>query len=216
MEKIESESAMRLWVLTALIWSGTAASAGVVKSLPLFDSKDLTPYWSTDNGAVSRKPVVLSAFHVMDQNENSVTQENLKKNISLVNFFFASCPGICPTMMNTLKSAQKNFGDAYIYSFSVTPKEDPPKRLREYVKKRGLSIKNWSLLTGDEKEIFRVGKSDLKADGAIGEQKKENSFIHTTNVYLIDRDLRLRGIYDTADSNAMNLLAQDIARLSKE
>ena len=119
-------------------------------------------------------------------------------------------------MMNTLKGAQKNFGSAHIYSFSVTPNEDPPKRLREYVKKRGLPMKDWSLLTGDEKEIFRVGKDDLKADGAIGEQKKENSFIHTTNVYLIDRDLRLRGIYDTADSRAMTLLAQDIARLSKE
>lgn len=206
---------MRLWALTALILFGSAASASG-HSLPFYDSKDLTPYWSTDSEAVGRKPVVLSAFHVMDQDEKPVTEATLKRNISLVNFFFASCPGICPTMMNTLKSARKNFGGAHIYSFSVTPKEDPPQRLRDYLKKRKLPAKNWSLLTGDEKEIFRVGKNDLKADGAIGERKKEESFIHTTNVYLIDRDLRLRGIYDTADLKAMNLLAQDIGRLSKE
>lgn len=209
---------MGLPVLTTLMLFGAATSSAWAEEapLPFFDSKDLTPYWDADGGGANRKPVVLSAFRVIDQDEKPVTRETLKKSVSLVHFFFASCPGICPTMMHTLKRFQKRFGDARIYSFSVTPKEDPPKRLRDYARKRGISTTHWSLLTGDEKEIFRVGKSDLKADGAIGDQKKESSFIHTTNVYLFDRDLRLRGIYDTADSSAMKLLAKDIARLPRK
>lgn len=56
----------------------------------------------------------------------------------------------------------------------------------------------------------------LKADGAVGAQKSRRSFLHTTNIYLIDGSLRLRGIYDTSDSEAMDLLVSDIKRLEAE
>jgi protein SCO1/2 len=203
--------------LVSLIASPNAHAAHQ-EPLPFYDSSDLTPYWVSDKDSVARKPVVLSAFRVVDQNSKPVTEQNMKKQIALVNFFFATCPGLCPTMMRTLSAFEKGLGKVpvQIYSFSVSPQVDTPERLSAYTKKHDLDASYWSLLTGDEKEIFRVGKDDLKADGAVGPQKKKSAFIHTANVYLIDPSLRLRGIYKTTSSEEMKLLAKDLARLRTE
>ena len=98
----------------------------------------------------------------------------------------------------------------------VEPDRDTPDRLRDFAKVRQLNLAQWELLTGDKEQIYHVGKDMLKADGAPGASKNRRSFTHTTNLYLIDKKLRLRGIYDSTDAAAMKLLVRDIAALNHE
>jgi protein SCO1/2 len=186
-----------------------------LEGLPFFDSRELTPYWPDQTQ--SFQPAQVSAFQALDQEGRPISESTMKEGISIVNFFFAECPGICPLMMQSMKKFQRNLtsikGKVRIYSFSVTPDRDTPEKLLAYAKAFQIDARDWKLLTGDRKVIYHVGKEMFKADGAVGAQKKDDAFIHTQNAYLLDGDLRIRGIYDTGNSEAMKLLAKDAEQL---
>lgn len=205
--------------LKALLLFCVTAGAAPQK-LPFFDSRELTPYWEGSTGANSFSPAQVSSFHVIDQDGHVVDETTFKTKLALVNFFFAKCPGLCPTMMQSVRRLQQDLGphagDVAIYSFSVTPKEDTPTVLQAYAKTQKIDLKNWKLLTGDREEIYRIGKGVFKADGSVGPQRKPSSFIHTSNIYLVDTKLRIRGIYDTTSNSAMKLLEADLQRLKQE
>ncbi len=190
-------------------------------TLPFFTASDLTPYWEADHTTPSKlapTPATLTPFQVFNQDGHSVSEKNLEGRVSLINFFFAECPGLCPIMMKSIQRFQRRLGalskQVDIYSLSVQPEHDTPTRLREYAAHYMIELKHWSLLTGNRSQIYQLGRDVFKADGSVGSQKNESSFIHTRNVYLVDAQRRIRGIYDTEDTQAMRYLAKDIAQLT--
>jgi protein SCO1/2 len=206
-----------LWI--ALFFACAAPARAASGPLPFFDAAELTPYWPSA-GAGRFTPAKVTPFHALDQSGRAVTERSLSGRISLVNFFFAACPGVCPTMMRSLRGFEEKLGPAgeglRTFSFSVQPEADSPKRLRGYARDHGIDLKRWSLVTGDRAEIYRLGKEVFKADASVGAQKSETSFLHSTNVYLVDKELRIRGIYDTSDRAALGHLGEDLARLQRE
>ena len=204
---------VKRFLIFALLFAGVRGLAAS-EPLPYFDAKDLTPFWKE----AARPTLTLGSFKVIDQSQRAVSDTSLKNRIALVNFFFADCPSICPMMMSRIRELQQQIDKnlVHYYSFTVQPEKDGPEKLRGFARARKLDLTNWSLLTGNKSEIFRVGQDMLKADGAVGDQKNRQSFLHTTNMYLVDKSLRLRGIYDTSDAKAMLLLAADVRRLSEE
>lgn len=186
------------------------------QALPFFDANELTPFWLKDKKNFT--PARVTPFSVIDQNSKVVNEKTLAANLAVVNFFFAECPELCPLMMQSLKRFQTKLGAdnklIEIYSFSVQPKADTPEQLREFAKAQKLDLKNWHLLTGDQNVIFKIGKEVFKADGSVGAQKKADSFIHTQNVYLVDRNLHIRGIYNSEASEEMRNLVNDILLLA--
>lgn len=184
--------------------------------IPFFESKELTPYWPSQNNNYS--PATVGKFKAINQHEEKITQESFRNKYSLINFFFVQCPEICPMMMRNVKRLQKTIGaknkKIQIFSFSVLPETDTPERLREYAESYNIKSNNWSLLTGDKKDIYNVGKNMFKADGAVGTQRSEDNFIHTQNIYLVDEKLRIRGIYNTSDIGDMKQLKEDIELLN--
>jgi protein SCO1 len=97
-------------------------------------------------------------------------------------------------LQNQLKKSGQN-SNIHFYSFTTLPEEDSPSELRDYAEAHQLNLSNWSLVTGDKAQIYRLGKTVFKADGSIGSQKKDTKFIHTSNLYVVDSQLRIRGIY---------------------
>jgi protein SCO1/2 len=195
--------------------SSAVAAAGDSRPPPFFDSAELTPYWPSEAG--SYRPATVGSFQVVDQDGKIVTEKTMENGVSLVNFFFADCPGLCPMMMKNLERFRKRIGPLSkrvgIYSFSVRPESDPPEKLRKYAEERGIDSATWKLLTGDRSTIYSIGKGTFKADGSVGSRKSPNGFIHTKNVYLVDRKLRIRGVYDTSSVEEMNGLESDLDRL---
>ena len=210
-------------VVTFFVFALQASGATSNGRLPYFEADDLTPVFLSDATAKENKKhqlAVLKSLTVLDQDGRQVTEKSIGSSLALVNFFFADCPGLCPTMMKSIQSFWKKLGpeskDVKIYSFSVQPKRDTPLVLKKYAKKMSINLSYWSLLTGSEKEIFHIGKDMLHADGSVGAQKSDDTFIHTRNIYLIDRGLHVRGIYDTGDNTAMANLVNDLKTLTSE
>lgn len=193
-------------------------------ALPVFDVKDLTPYWPSATARDSRKPATLYSFKVVDQAGQTVSERDLNNQISLVNFFYAQCGGVCPFMMNSLQEFQSQFRKEHskiqfsMYSFSVAPNEDTPETLSRYASGRHLDLKNWHLLTGERKVIYDLGREVFHADGTINAQasSQESEFIHTSNIYLIDSHRQIRGIYDTSSAEQLKLLAIDMTKLASQ
>ena len=211
----------RLWpTLVNIIVLATGAQAFAVNaSLPYFDSKDLTPFWRSASEML-RKSVHIGPFEAIDHRGATITNDVLKDHVTLINFFFAECAGICPMMMQSIKEIETKLKDAnqevQLLSFSVRPEQDSTAKLKKYADAMKIKNPHWHLLTGKKTEIFRVGKSMLKADGAIGSQKSDDVFIHNRNIYLIDINRKLRGIYDTSDQANLAKLVDDIASLRSE
>lgn len=102
----------------------------------------------------------------------------------------------------------------HIFSFSITPDHDVPARLKEYSEMHKIDLSNWAFLTGQREEIYRVGKEVFQDDRSVGAKNKDDVFIHSDNVYLVDFHRRIRGIYSTSSAKDMRDLMSDIIKLN--
>jgi len=186
--------------------------------LPFLVGKDLRPVWDTRQSPEIR---TLLPFHLTDQKGKAITRESLGDRITIVSFFFTQCPGICPTMVKNLKPLQKKFKDDkrfLILSLSVTPEHDTPKTLAAYGDKMGVRYDNWRLLTGGREQIYQLARESFGADTfSIKENLiiplKPQDFLHSEGIYLLDREKRLRGIYEGLVPGSIEELARDAESL---
>jgi len=157
-------------------------------------------------------------FRYRNQDSLYVDNTNFNGKIYVADFFFTSCPTICPIMeANMLKLAGQFKDDKNIFfvSYTIDPKHDSPHRLKEYAKKLGAEGLNWQFLTGDrdstftlaEKGYYATAKSDTTAPGG---------FVHSGGFILIDKQRRIRGIYDGTLEEDVNKLGKDLVILEKE
>ena len=160
----------------------------------------------------------VSDFRLMNQNGNIITQRDYKDKIVVVDFFFTTCPSICPIMtdnMGLIQEKIKNQDQIKLLSFSVTPKIDSVAQLKKYAIEKGVIDKHWNLLTGDKKEIYKLARKSyfvVKEDGDGG----PFDMIHTENFVLVDPDRRIRGYYDGTNLEEMETLWEDIQVLKQE
>jgi protein SCO1/2 len=171
-----------------------------------------------DNGKVTYDSVFhkVSDFHLTNQLGQEVSLKDLEGKVLLVDFFFTSCPSICPTLTKNLKLIQdayvKNDTLLQILSFSVDPERDTVDKLRQYGYQHQINPDNWWLLTGSKKEIYDLARNDFYVTVTEGDGGPDD-FIHTEKLVLIDKNRNIRGYYNGLDSNAIKRVAGDIATL---
>ena len=156
-------------------------------------------------------------FDLTNQNGSRVTLQNWKDKIVVANLFFTHCPAVCPKMIRNLKKVRQVYmdrNDLLLSSFSVDPERDSTGQLKRYAAKVGLE-KDWDLITGDKKEIYKLARKSLLAVATDGDGGP-NDFIHSEQLVLIDRDHRIRGFYRGTEEGEVNHLITDIQRLQKE
>ncbi|MGO4818571.1 SCO family protein [Flavobacterium sp. W22_SRS_FP1] len=188
----------------------------LVRKLPYYNTSDFTPVWElpTDKPFHS-----IRAFQLTDQEGKSFTEKNIENKICVVDFFFTSCPGICPKMTNSMSLLQKEFikDDAILLlSHTVTPEQDSVSVLADYGKKKNVQYNKWKLLTGTKDEIYNLGRKFYFVEEDLGENKDNSIFLHTENFVLIDKSRIIRGIYNSLDPTSMASLSEDIKVLEKE
>ena len=136
-----------------------------------------------------------------------------------MNFFFTSCPGICPKMAASMSDLQKEFLEddhIQLLSHSVTPDYDSVPVLQRYATDEGVDFNRWKLLTGKRSEIYNLGRKYYFVEEDEGIMREEDYFLHTENFILIDKQRHIRGIYNGIDPNSIQSLIADIKVLEKE
>ena len=189
--------------------------AAIARPLPYLASDDFTPYWPGETSKETRTAARVGAFRLENQNGNAITENSLRGHLSLVSFFFSECSSVCPLLMGKIQLVQKELGSSSnlrFYSLSITPGNDTPEKLRDFARRRHLALGNWDLVTGDQIEIYRVGREYFRAD----KNPKPGAFVHSENAYLIDSQLRIRGIYQIGNPSTVDRLVQDVRELSAQ
>jgi protein SCO1/2 len=187
-----------------------------IRKLPYYNSSDFTPIWETPEDASFHK---IRAFQLVDQEGKMFSEKDLDGKISIIDFFFTSCPGICPKMadsMTKLQSEFENNDDIQLVSHSVTPDMDSVPTLAAYAKRKNIQYNKWKLLTGNKEEIYNLGRKYYFVEEDLGENKDSSIFLHTENFVLIDKNRIIRGIYNSLDPTSMTALSDDIKVLLQE
>ena len=137
-------------------------------------------------------------FRFTNQDGKTITNETYKGKVYVVEFFFTTCPSICPIMNRNMKKIQDEFyGNLSfgIASFSINPEHDTPEVLKKYAENYDATHPNWHFLTGDKDAIYKLSNEGFKLYSAEDENA-EGGFEHSGLFALIDQDGNIRSRYD--------------------
>ena len=176
----------------------------------------------TDNWKV-QLPVLsfVQPFQFTNQDGQPFTDKDLQNKITVVEYFFTTCKGICPklnTNMKDIYAIYKDQADFQIVSHTCNPGTDSVTVLKRYSDSLGVNTKTWVFLTGRKDSLYQMARgSYLLDDPKNNVEKIEDQFMHTQFFALIDRNGKVRGkIYDGLKALEIEQLKQDIAKLLKD
>ncbi|MEJ7626892.1 MAG: SCO family protein [Ferruginibacter sp.] len=156
-------------------------------------------------------------FNLVNQHAKNVSLKSWQNKIIIADFFFTSCPSVCPKMTASLKKVLEHFpvdNGIEVNSFSIDPERDNVDKLSVYAAKSRIT-ERWNFLTGDKIEIYRLARKSLLVVATDGDGGV-NDFIHSEKLILIDTKKRIRGFYDGTDPGDVELLINDIRKLKEE
>jgi len=167
-------------------------------------------------------------FKFTNQDGKIITNEFYKNKVYVVDFFFTTCPTICPKMNKNMVTIQDeffgnpNFG---IASFSINPKHDTPQILKKYAKQHGAISKNWNFLTGKQDAIYDLANKGFTLYAGV-DSNAEGGFEHSGMFALVDKNGNIRSrvdkygnpiaFYDGLNSKEIYKIKEDINILLKE
>ncbi len=160
----------------------------------------------------------IADFKLTNQNNQTVTNASYDGKIYIADFFFTTCPGICPIMKENMIALQEEFLDdenILLLSHTVTPEIDSVEVLKKYSLDKGVIDSKWNMVTGSKEQIYNLARKSYLVAEEI-ETKNPYDMIHTENFILIDSKRRIRGFYDGTDSEVMQDLIDDIRILKRE
>ncbi|MDO7137684.1 SCO family protein [Algibacter lectus] len=190
-----------------------------VDYLPYYNDESFTPHWLTPNTEEEKAFHKIPDFSLTNQSGETVTQDTFEDKIYVTDFFFTTCPGICPKMTGNMAKIQeefKNDQDVLLLSHSVMPSTDSVSVLRAYANKNDVIDNKWHLVTGSRDEIYALGRDHYFVESDLGEVKSIDDFLHTENFLLIDKNKHIRGIYNGLNRASMAQLITDVKALKKE
>ena len=192
------------------------------KKLPVFQPNDINPEL-VDSSLHGRGRGIdggdhsISNFTLLDQLSRKVTKKVMINKIVLADFFFVSCPSICPKMTNNLLKIHdyyKSDSSILILSHTVWPEVDSVPVLFNYAEKYNVNHEYWRFLTGEKEELYRLARQDYLVVPDLNDPNFQHGsaadFIHTENIVLIDQKQRIRAFYDGTDEIQMQQVIQDI------
>ncbi|MES2479003.1 MAG: SCO family protein [Bacteroidota bacterium] len=165
----------------------------------------------------------IRSFSFINQEGKTITDATTKGKIYVVEYFFATCEGICPKMnenLNTVYQQFKGNSNVLFLSHTVDPEEDSSAALRKYALQFEADPNQWHFLTGDKKALYDQARYSylISAQDDTTGVSIDKDFIHDNHFVLVDRNARIRGVYDGLQPNEMIRLVGDIKILlqSKE
>jgi protein SCO1/2 len=186
--------------------------------LQVFQPADVNPQLVDTDMQRTAKAHRIADFSLTDQTGKMVTNKDFENKIYVADFFFTTCPNICPKMtasLSGLSEFYKNDSDIMFLSHSVTPEKDSVPVLAAYAEKYAVDGSRWKLTTGAKKHIYELARRSYFAVTTEGDGG-EKDFIHTENFILVDKERKIRGFYDGTSAQDMERLKGDITILRYE
>jgi len=202
-------------LLALIIFSSCNSNS---KKLPILGSREPIEKVIDGKTVIDTIYQTIPNFSFINQDSVIINQDSLNNSIYVADFFFTSCPSICPIMSkNMLGIYEKYKGNKEVrfLSHSIDPKHDTVPKLKQYATKLGVMDTQWSFLYGDRDSIYNMAK-----DGYMS-YAKENANIpggyeHSGYFILVDKEKRIRGAYDGTDKNQVEQLSKDMDILLAE
>ncbi|RKR05059.1 protein SCO1/2 [Flavobacterium sp. 90] len=195
-------------LLFALIFAGCTKT----DKLPILGEVSIDPL--TGKNKYYQAP----EFLLKNQFNQEITHHDFENKIQIVDFFFTSCPTICPKMTKHLKLVEKAFekiDKVAIVSYSIDYKNDSPETLKQYSKNYKINNNKWTFLTGESDAVFELSK-DYKVRAFDDGNVNQRNIIHDGTFVLVDGKRRIRGYYDGLSVKDTKRLILDINKLIKE
>lgn len=182
------------------------------KTLPIFQPNDVNSELVDSSIQHVKRFHKIKSFEFLNQNGEKISEKDYDGFVYVADFFFTTCPSICPIMTDNMLKIQSYIKDkkkVKLLSFSVTPEIDSVQVLKEYSIEKGVDDKYWNLLTGDKSKIYSLARKSFLV---VKENAESNShdMIHTENFVLVDREKRIRGFYNGTDDEDIEVLKEDI------
>lgn len=159
-------------------------------------------------------------FSFVKQDSTVVTQKDLANRVYVAEYFFTTCKGICPKMnknMQVVYEKFKNNSDFLILSHTVNPENDSVPVLKRYADSLGASPNNWWFLYGSKTDLYKSARESYLLDDPKNSSKNiDDQFLHTQFFALVDKQGRVRGIYDGIKKDEVDQLMLDIEEIIKE
>ncbi len=188
------------------------------RTLPYFGLRDAV------TKTVDGKQVTDTVYHTIpdfaftNQDGQTITQEDYKGKIYITDFFFTTCPTICPKMTTQLTRVEeltRDMDNVMILSHTVDPEKDTVEALKEYAERIGANTKRWNFVTGNKEALYTQGvkgylisaREDVLAPGG---------FLHSEMFVLVDQQRHIRGFYDGTSTEQVDQLMEDLKVLQQE
>jgi protein SCO1/2 len=196
----------------------TACKSNAVKTLPIYGTH--TPVTKTVNGTTVTDTVyqTIPAFHFINQYGDSITNKSVDGKIYVADFFFTTCPSICPIMARNMQKVYDEFksDDAIrILSHTIDPQHDSVAILKKYADKLGVTGNTWWFLQGKKEDTYDIGEKHYLV-AMHPDANTPGGFIHQGYFVLVDKQKRIRGAYDGTVPEQVDQLIADIKLLKQE
>ncbi len=199
----------------------TVISCGEVtnkQKLPILGNPTITERLENGEIVYDTIPHTIQYYRFFDQDSAIVTPETVEGKIYVADFFFTSCPSICPIMKTEMLRVYEQFRNTdnfMILSHSIDPEYDTVALLKDYAIRLGVEDNKWRFLTGDKDEIFNLSESSYMVT-TTEDKDAPGGYIHSGAFFLVDTKKRIRGVYDGTESDQVDLLIKDIRKLIDE
>ena len=153
----------------------------------------------------------VTPFRFTDEGGRGFSDRDLAGKILVASFFFATCPDICPKMNEQVKRVAEKFkdhSDVAFLSFTVNPEQDTVEALADYKRKLKTGNNQWHFLTGQKDSIYSLAAQGYLVYAAQG--KEAGQFFHSQDLILVDKEMRIRGVYDGLDTKDVDTLIDEI------
>ncbi|NOW93965.1 SCO family protein [Mucilaginibacter sp. SG564] len=204
------------FIVIALYSACKQGSTNNTAKLPILGNRE--PVTKTVDGkqVTDTTYSTIPAFKFVNQYADTISDKSLDGKIYVADFFFTTCPSICPVMHRNMLNVYKEFkadDNFRIISHTIDPKYDTVPVLKKYADKMGISGNTWWLLHGTKEETYQIAKNYLVS---VQEKKPQGEYIHDGYFVLVDKQKRLRGTYDGTDPAQVTKLIADIKTLKTE
>lgn len=189
------------------------------KKLPILGRKEVVQKEVNGEDVSDTVYHTIDDFAFVDQDSTIITPVTFKDKVYVADFFFTSCPTICPVMKSEMLRVYEKFidnDDVLLLSHTIDPEYDTVALLKDYAERLGVeNNKKWHFVTGEKEDIYDIGQNSYMVT-AMEDGSEPGGFLHSGAFILVDKKSRVRGIYDGTKEEEVNKLIKDIPLLLEE